>query len=161
MYQDKDIRLVVFDVDGVFTDGKLYFLPNGEELKVFHVHDGVGIKLLHQAQIQTAIITGRRSDTVIKRATDLGISHVIQGRDDKLIALNELLIKLQLTLQQSAYLGDDLPDLPAIKAVAFGGCPCNAVAEVKEQADYVTKACGGGGAVREFCEVVLRINKNN
>jgi len=154
------IRLAVFDVDGVFTDGKLYFLPDGTEFKVFHVHDGVGIKMLNNAQITTAIITGRKSPVVALRARSLGINHVYQGREDKLTALNELLEKLELTLAQTAYLGDDLPDLPAICAVELGACPANAVAEVKKHAHLITKKEGGNGAVREFCELLINAKKH-
>jgi len=155
MQKIPQIRLVAFDVDGVFTDGKLYFLADGSEFKTFHVHDGLGIKMLHDAQIITAIITGRKSAVVTLRAQNLGIKHVYQGREDKLVALKELLTKLNLSLEQTAYMGDDLPDLPAICAAGLSAAPANAVAQVKQHASIITKLAGGCGAVREFCELLI------
>lgn len=150
-----DIRLVVFDVDGVMTDGKLYFADNGDEIKAFNVRDGLGIKLLHDAGLQTAIITGRESRLVQNRARNLGIHHLYQGREDKLVALRELLDNLQLPLGAAAYLGDDLPDLPAIRHAGLGATVGDASPVIKAQADWVSQARGGHGAVREFCEQLL------
>lgn len=150
-----NIRLAVFDVDGVLTDGRLYFLADGSEFKTFNTLDGQGIKMLQRSGIETAIITGRSSAVVERRAQNLGITHLFQGREDKLTALNELLAKVNLTHQQVAYLGDDLPDLAAIRKVAFGAAVANADDFVKAHADYVTQAYGGQGAAREFCQVIL------
>ena len=114
------VTLAVFDVDGVLTDGHLNFLPDGQEVKSFNTLDGLGIKMLHQAGIKTAIITGRRSPQVEKRAQSLGIHYLYQGREDKLVALQELWQATGYSAAQTAYIGDDLPDLAAIRTVAFG-----------------------------------------
>lgn len=152
------IRLAVFDVDGVLTDGKLYFLPDGSEFKTFNTLDGHGIKMLMQAGIQTAIITGRSSPVVERRAKNLGIQHLLQGREDKFTALQELLSGLSDAprLEQIAYLGDDLPDLPAIRRVGLGMAVASADQFVRQHAHGVTTAPGGAGAAREFCELILR-----
>ncbi len=152
------IRLAVFDVDGVLTDGKLYFLPDGSEFKTFNTLDGHGIKMLMQAGIQTAIITGRSSPVVERRAKNLGIQHLFQGREDKFVALQELLSSLSdaPALEQVAYLGDDLPDLPAIRRVGLGMAVASADSFVRQHAHGVTIAAGGAGAAREFCEFILR-----
>ncbi|MCJ8169962.1 KdsC family phosphatase [Atopomonas sediminilitoris] len=152
------IRLAVFDVDGVLTDGKLYFLPDGSEFKTFNTLDGHGIKMLMQAGIQTAIITGRSSAVVERRAKNLGIQHLFQGREDKFIALNELLGSLEepISLEQVAYLGDDLPDLTAIRRVGLGMAVASGDAFVRQHAHGVTQAAGGAGAAREFCEFILQ-----
>ncbi len=150
------VKLAVFDVDGVLTDGQLHFLADGSEFKSFSTLDGQGIKMLQQAGIQTAIITGRSSSVVARRADNLGIAHVAQGREDKHTALGELLARLNLDYQDVAYLGDDLPDLAAIRAVSFGVAVANADAFVRQHADAVTSARGGHGAAREFCEFILQ-----
>ena len=150
-----NIKLVILDVDGVLSDGKQYFTNLGEEIKSFSVKDGVGIKMLHQAGIRTAIITGRNSNIVSKRANELNISILLQGRDDKQIACREVSKDLNIPLEEIAYIGDDLPDLSAIKAVGLGITVPNACALVKEHADIETKAAGGEGAVREACEFIL------
>ncbi len=152
----RDIRLAVFDVDGVLTDGRLYFLPDGSEAKAFSTLDGQGIKMLVQAGIRTAIITGRESIVVARRAAALGIHHLYQGREDKLAALNELLAGQAISLAQTAYLGDDLPDLPAIRRVGLGMAVANADGFVRQQAHGVTRTRGGEGAAREFCELILQ-----
>lgn len=151
----KKIKLAVFDVDGVMTDGRLYFLPDGTEFKTFNVLDGLGIKMLMKMGIETAIITGRSSLVVENRAKSLGIQHYFHGREDKLTALNELLAKTAYDYEQVAYLGDDLPDLAAIRQVGIGMATANANDFVKQHALAVTKAQGGKGAVREFCELIL------
>ncbi|MFB1010818.1 MAG: HAD family hydrolase [Thiopseudomonas sp.] len=150
------VRLVVFDVDGVLTDGRLNFLPDGTEFKRFSTLDGQGIKMLQNAGIEVAIITGRSSQVVINRATNLGIKHLIQGREDKRIALQEILARLDLQLEDVAYLGDDLPDLPAIRSVSLGVAVANANSFVRQHADAVTSLRGGEGAAREFCEFILQ-----
>ncbi|MCY1282533.1 3-deoxy-D-manno-octulosonate 8-phosphate phosphatase KdsC [compost metagenome] len=152
----KAVRLAVFDVDGVLTDGRLYFLPDGGEFKTFNTLDGQGIKMLMNAGVRTAIISGRKSEVVERRAQNLGIQHLFQGREDKLVVLEGLLVELGLTLDQVAYLGDDLPDLPVIRRVGLGMAVANADAFVRQHAHGVTQARGGDGAAREFCELILR-----
>lgn len=149
------IRLAVFDVDGVLTDGRLYFLADGSEFKSFNTLDGQGIKMLQRSGVDTAIITGRRSSVVELRAKNLGISHLYQGREDKLTALDELLSTVKLSYEQVAYLGDDLPDLAVIRRVAFGAAVANAEPFIKAHADYITLAKGGEGAAREFCQAIM------
>lgn len=151
----KAIKLVVFDVDGVMTDGRLFFTNDGNELKAFNVKDGLGIKMLHQCGIQTAIITGRTSTLVEHRAKNLGITFLYQGREDKLIALNELLSNIGLKLDEVAYMGDDLPDLAAIQEAGLGTTVADALPLVKKHADWITQKSGGDGAVRELCEFIL------
>ena len=112
------VKLLALDVDGVLTDGRIYYGNRGEELKAFNIKDGLGIKLLQRSGVQVAIITGRQSEIVARRARELGIDAVVQGREDKLVALRELCGQLQLGLEQCAYMGDDLPDLGAIAAAA-------------------------------------------
>ena len=152
----KAVRLAVFDVDGVLTDGRLYFLPDGGEFKTFNTLDGQGIKMLMNAGVRTAIISGRQSAVVERRAQNLGIQHLFQGREDKLVVLDGLLAELGLTHDQVAYLGDDLPDLPVIRRVGLGMAVANADAFVRQHAHGVTQARGGEGAAREFCELILR-----
>lgn len=152
----KAIKLLVLDIDGVMTDGRLYFSAEGEVLKVFNILDGQGIKLLRSSGVEIAIISGRRSEALAKRASDLGIVHLYQGREDKINALDELLSELQLDYQQVAHLGDDLPDLPVIRRVGLGMAVANAYELVKQQADWCTKARGGEGAVREACDFIMK-----
>jgi 3-deoxy-D-manno-octulosonate 8-phosphate phosphatase (KDO 8-P phosphatase) len=151
----RDIKLLVLDVDGVLTDGRLWYGNTGEELKAFHIQDGLGIKLLLRSGVDIAIITGRRSALVARRAKELGIRHVIQGREDKLAALETMRTELGIELEQIAYVGDDLPDLSAIRAAGLGIAVANAVAVVAEHAAHKTVRCGGDGAVREVCELIL------
>jgi len=149
------IKLLALDVDGVLSDGKLYYSSSGEELKSFNIKDGLGIKLLQQADIEVAIITGRCSAMVERRAAELGIKQVIQGREDKLVALQQLCQQYNIELSQCAYMGDDLPDLKAINAAGLGMTVANAAKEVLNNADWVSNAQGGEGAVREACEFIL------
>ena len=151
----RGVRLLGLDVDGVLTDGKLYFLADGSEAKAFSTLDGQGIKMLMHSGIQVAIITGRTSTIVERRAANLGIEHVVQGREDKRVALDELLSTLQLSYQQVAYLGDDLPDLAPIRCVALGVAVANANSFVRQHAQAVTSLRGGEGAAREFCEFIM------
>lgn len=153
--QARQVKLAVFDVDGIMTDGGLYFAADGSEIKTFNTLDGLGIKLLQKNHIKTAIITGRSSPQVAQRAKALGINFVLQGRDDKLLALKEICQEQSFTLQDCAYIGDDLPDLSAIKAVAFGATVPNAHPLVLEQSQWCTARTGGNGAAREFCEAIL------
>ncbi len=145
----------MLDVDGVLTDGKLYFLADGSEAKAFSTLDGQGIKMLMNSGVNVAIITGRTSTIVERRAANLGIMHLIQGREDKRTALDELLSSLQLSYDQVAYLGDDLPDLAAIRCVALGVAVANANTFVRQHALAVTSLRGGEGAARELCEFIM------
>ncbi len=151
----RSMRLLVLDVDGVLTDGKLYFLADGSEAKAFSTLDGQGIKMLMNSGVNVAIITGRTSTIVERRAANLGIMHLIQGREDKRTALDELLSSLQLSYDQVAYLGDDLPDLAAIRCVALGVAVANANTFVRQHALAVTSLRGGEGAARELCEFIM------
>ncbi|MBF8223039.1 KdsC family phosphatase [Halomonas sp. 328] len=149
------IRLLALDVDGVFTDGRLYFQADGVEIKAFHTQDGQGIKLLRRAGVEVALITGRDSPMVSRRAAALGIPHVFQGREDKLAALAQLVERLELEWETIAYAGDDLPDLAAIRRAGLGISVPNAPAYIRSQADWVTERVGGHGAVREICDTLL------
>jgi 3-deoxy-D-manno-octulosonate 8-phosphate phosphatase (KDO 8-P phosphatase) len=151
----RNVRLLVLDVDGVLTDGKLYFLADGSEAKAFSILDGQGIKMLMNSGVNAAIITGRTSTIVERRAENLGIKHVVQGREDKRTALDELLNSLQLSYAQVAYLGDDLPDLAPIRCVALGVAVANANSFVRQHAQAVTSLRGGEGAARELCEFIM------
>lgn len=151
------IRLLALDVDGILTDGRLYFQADGIEIKAFHTQDGNGIKLLRQAGVEVALITGRESPMVTQRAAALGIAHVFQHRDDKLIALRELTASLHLELSQAAYCGDDLQDLAAIQSAGLGITVPNAPSYIRREADWVTERWGGHGAVREICDTLLDI----
>jgi 3-deoxy-D-manno-octulosonate 8-phosphate phosphatase (KDO 8-P phosphatase) len=152
----KAVRLAIFDVDGVLTDGRLYFLADGSEFKTFNTLDGHGIKMLIASGVQTAIISGRSSPVVERRAANLGIQHLIQGREDKLVVLEQLLGELGLGYEEVAYLGDDLPDLPVIRRVGLGMAVASADAFVRQHAHGITSAAGGAGAAREFCELIMR-----
>lgn len=150
------VRLLALDVDGVLTDGRLYFAEDGQEFKTFDTQDGHGIKMLQHAGIEVAIITGRTTKLVQRRAGNLGIKHLLQGREDKLVALRELTAELGIPLDEVAYVGDDWPDLPAILAAGFGVAVANAHAELRARADHVTTLAGGRGAVREVCDLILQ-----
>lgn len=149
------VRLLALDVDGVLTDGLLYYGNNGEELKTFNIKDGLGIKLLQRAGVKVAIITGRQSDIVARRARELGIEDVVQGREDKREALLELCQRHNLGMEECAYMGDDLPDLAAIAAAGLGMTVANASAAVLDAAPWRSAHNGGSGAVREACEFIL------
>jgi 3-deoxy-D-manno-octulosonate 8-phosphate phosphatase (KDO 8-P phosphatase) len=150
------ISLLVLDVDGVLTDGRLYFGPRGEALKVFHVRDGQGLVLLRRAGVQLAVISGRRSPMVSARCRELGVRHVYQGVTDKLAVLRRLLRRLELEGADCACIGDDLPDLPLMAAVARSFAVADAHPSVRRRADVVTRLPGGCGAVREVCDQLLR-----
>ena len=149
------IKLVIFDVDGVLTDGRLYYGAGGEELKVFHVHDGFGIKSLQGAGLTVAIISGRESAAVTRRMQDLRIEHVFQGDEHKLPIFERLLHKLSIGPEQTACVGDDLPDLPLLQRAGLAVAPANALPALKQAAHHVTVARGGRGAVREVCDLIL------
>lgn len=156
----KTIKLAIFDVDGVLTDGRLYFLADGSEFKTFNTLDGQGIKMLIASGVRTAIISGRSTPVVERRAQNLGIQHLYQGREDKLVVLDELLGELGLNYADVAYLGDDLPDLPVMRRAGLGMAVANANAFVRQHAHGVTQARGGEGAAREFCELILSAQGN-
>ena len=153
--QAGNIKLLALDVDGVLTDGRIYYGNDGEELKSFSIKDGLGIKLLQRGGIEVVIITGRSSNIVSRRATELGIAEVIQGREDKLVALEEVCSKRSLDLRECAYMGDDLPDLKAVQAAGLGLAPADAVAQLTAAADWVSDFGGGAGAVRQAAEQLL------
>ena len=149
------VRLVIFDVDGVLTDGRLWYGPGGEELKAFHAFDGHGVKLLRMAGLKTALISGRESAAVTERARELGIEHVVQGADDKRKAYAAMLRRLKLRAAQTAYMGDDVVDLPILMRCGFACAPHEAPEDVRRSAHYIASADAGHGAAREVCEFIL------
>lgn len=151
----RDIRLLALDVDGVLTDGQLHFSNNGEEMKSFSTLDGQGIKLLQDAGVAVALITARSSQLVANRAANLGIRHLVQGCHDKLQALQQLQATLGISMEQTAYVGDDLPDLACILRVGLGITVPNGHHSVQDRAFCITRAGGGHGAVREVCDWIL------
>lgn len=151
-----DIDLLVMDVDGVLTDGRILYTDAGHEIKSFDVQDGAGLKYWHRAGKKSAILTGRQSPVVDRRAQELGILVVRQHALNKLPALQEILRELQVPAERTAYMGDDLPDLPAMRACGLGITVVNAVDEVKRQADVLIPRHGGQGAVRLAIEMLLK-----
>jgi 3-deoxy-D-manno-octulosonate 8-phosphate phosphatase (KDO 8-P phosphatase) len=151
---------MIFDVDGVLTDGRLRYGSDGEIVKTFNVLDGHGIKLLQQSGVKTAIISARQSPIVARRAADLGISIVLQGVRDKGSAFKTLLAETELTAQDCGFMGDDVIDLPVMTRVAFAASVPNGHAEVRSRAHYVAQAGGGLGAVREVCDFIMRAQDN-
>jgi len=149
------IRLLALDVDGVLTDGQLYFDSQGNELKAFNTRDGLGLKALQRFGIELAIITGRRSSMVAARAAQLQIQHVYQGSDDKLSAYMDLLEKTRLAPEQVCYAGDDWVDLPVLQRVGLAVTVADADPEVRNRVHWVTGRAGGRGAVREICDRIL------
>ena len=150
------IKLVAFDVDGVLTDGSLTFDEEGHEYKTYNAKDGQGIVNLNKAGIVTAIITARDNGTVYHRAKNLGIKELHQGSKNKIATLEEIMKKYDLSFDEIAYMGDDLPDICVLEKVKLKGCPFDAVDEVKAIANFVSSKCGGRGAVREFCDYILK-----
>ncbi len=150
------IKLLLLDVDGVMTDGRITYDNNGGELKSFDVKDGHGLKLLQRAGIEIGIITGRQSAVVARRAAELGIELVYQGVKDKLVPFHEILEKLRISPEEVAYVGDDVVDLPVMRRVGFAITVADAVEDVKPFADLVTTRDGGRGAVREVCDFLLK-----
>lgn len=150
------IRLLLLDVDGVLTDGRIVYGSDGLELKAFDVKDGHGLKLLQRAGIAVGIITGRKSDVVERRAAELEVAYLYQGAKDKLVPYAEILRLSGLNDAQVAYMGDDLIDLPILRRVGFSASVSDAHDEVKSRVDYVTVRPGGRGAVREVCDHLLR-----
>jgi len=150
------IRLVIFDVDGVLTDGNLYLGNNGEELKTFNIKDGLGIKLLMQSGVDVGVITGRSSKLVAQRMESLGVKHVYQGQHEKLPAYHDLLATLGLESEQVAYVGDDLIDLPLMRRAGFAVAVQDAHSLVRQHAHWQTPSAGGRGAAREVCELLMK-----
>ena len=149
------VRLAIFDVDGVMTDGTLYIGAQGEAFKAFNILDGHGMKMLQAAGVPTAIISGRASEAVARRAAELSIAHVVQGSADKVADFERLIATLGLAPAACSFVGDDLPDLAIMRLCGLAVAVANAVEPIRQAAHYVTRASGGRGAVREFCELVL------
>jgi 3-deoxy-D-manno-octulosonate 8-phosphate phosphatase (KDO 8-P phosphatase) len=149
------IRLAVFDVDGVLTDGKLCYSDDGRELKSFHVHDGFGLKRLMANGVEVAIITSRMSHMVTERTAELGIAHVYQGQESKLACFEQLIHALKLAADEASYCGDDLPDLAVMQHVGLAIAVANAHPWVRERAHWRTQLCGGEGAAREVSDLLL------
>jgi 3-deoxy-D-manno-octulosonate 8-phosphate phosphatase (KDO 8-P phosphatase) len=153
------VRLLVLDVDGVLTDGRLYYGARGEALKVFHVRDGLGMKLIAAAGITVAVITGRRSSMTARRCRELGVKHLAQGVEDKLAAFERLRRRLRLSSGVCACVGDDLPDVPLMREVGLSFAVADAHPQARGAAHVVTQLPGGGGAVREVCDYLLEARR--
>ena len=156
----KKIKLIIFDVDGVLTDGGLYFSDEGIELKRFNSLDGLGIKLLKQSGVEPAVISARNTPNVSHRMENLGIKHFYQGQSNKQIAYQELLDQMSLSPEHVAYVGDDVIDLPVMRTVGFPIAVANAHELVKDNACLITEKRGGHGAVREVCDFILKAQNN-
>lgn len=152
----KRVKCLICDVDGVLTDGRLYIDNHGNELKAFHVQDGMGLKLLMSVGIEVAVITTAQNEVIEHRMQQLGIRHYFKGQVEKQTAYQQLKTMLSLNDEAFAYIGDDLPDLPIIQTVGFGVAVSNAVFQIKEFALWQTKQAGGFGAVREVCDYILK-----
>lgn len=152
----KKIKVIIFDVDGVMTDGGLTIGDDAQEYKTFHSHDGLGMKLLKKSGIQMAIITGRTSNVVTRRAETTGIAHFYQGVEDKLVAFNDLIKKLDVKPEEAAFMGDDIVDIPPMLRCGLAIAVPAAPDSVKERSHYVTSRQGGKGAVREACELLMK-----
>jgi len=150
------VRLMLFDVDGVLTDGRLWYGPEGEALQAFHVLDGHGLKMLAQAGVAVALLSGRSSAAARVRAAELGIAHVLQGVEDKRAAFEALGARLGVGADESGFMGDEVVDLPVLRRCGFACAPAEAHELVRAGAHYVARAPAGGGAAREVCEFVLR-----
>jgi len=150
------IKLLLMDCDGVLTDGRLWLLENGDEQKTFHARDGQGISLFHRAGLKTAIISGRTSSAVERRAQDLGMSYVRQYAKDKIKAFDEIMAEAGVSIDECAYIGDDLADIPVMLRVELAVAVADAVVEAKQAAHYVTELRGGHGAVREVTDLILK-----
>jgi 3-deoxy-D-manno-octulosonate 8-phosphate phosphatase (KDO 8-P phosphatase) len=151
----KATRLLVLDVDGVLTDGRLYYADDGVELKAFNIQDGLGLRMLSASGVQVAIISGRRSKAAELRAENLGVMHVFQGVTDKLSVFEQLLSRLSLNAGAAAAIGDDLPDLPVLRRCGLAVSVPEAPGLVRDHVHYVTQRAGGRGAVRELCELIM------
>ena len=156
MDKARGLRLMGFDVDGVLTDGRLYFTPAGDEMKAFHSRDGLGMVALAKAGIKLAIITGRSSEIVARRAENLGIDLVFQGVSDKRAVMAQLLEREGLDFSQAGYMGDDVVDLAVMRACGFAATVPDADPLIKQHAHFVAQQAAGRGAAREVCELILR-----
>ena len=154
-FKAKKIKLAAFDVDGVMTDGSLTYLPDGTQTKTFNAKDGLGIVMLNTAGFKTAIITAKETNALKERARTLGITKLFMNQKNKILALNEICAEFELNYDEILYMGDDLPDMEVLKTVGLAVCPGDAVDNVKEICDIVTKKEGGKGAVREICDFLL------
>lgn len=152
----KKIRLAIFDVDGVLTDGSLFYGDDGQEYKAFNSLDGHGLKMLRRSGVALAIITGRNSTVVVHRALNLGVEHVYQGAEDKLVIYQQVLEDLSTDAEHTAYMGDDVVDLPVLKRCGLAVCVPQSVDLVRRHVHYVTERSGGRGAAREVCELIMR-----
>lgn len=152
----KKLKLLILDVDGVLTDGKLFFDNDGNEYKAFHARDGHGIKLLRQTGVEVAVISGRKSNSVALRMKNLGIEYVYQGHENKISAFNEIIEKIGISPEQAAHVGDDLLDLPLMLRVGLSIAVNDAHFAVKQYADWCTELSGGCGAVREVCDFIMQ-----
>ena len=154
----RNIRALILDVDGVLTDGRITYSNEGEEIKTFHVRDGLGMQLFMAAGGRVVLLSGRKSEAVTRRGSELGIekSMMFLGIEDKVSAFEAILSELGLQEVEVAYVGDDLPDLPLIKTAGLGFAPADAAPEVRSAADVVLRVGGGQGAVREVCERILK-----
>lgn len=150
-----NLGLVAFDVDGVLTDGRFWLSDDGVEMKAFNTQDGFGIRQLLRAGLEVAVISGRQSNAVKKRMSELGVTHVILGCDDKVAAFQSLLNELGIEATNTVYVGDDVPDIPLLRRAGLAIAVANAVAEVKAECALTTTASGGYGAVREVCDLIL------
>lgn len=151
----KAIRLLILDVDGILTTGALYLGNNGIDMRGFHIHDGLGIKLLQKTGVTVAVISGKKSEAVFDRLKHLGLEHIYLGHENKLPAYEELKLKLSLKDEEIAHMGDDLPDLPLLRRVGLAFSVPGAVELVKQHVDFITNTKGGKGAVREACEFIM------
>jgi 3-deoxy-D-manno-octulosonate 8-phosphate phosphatase (KDO 8-P phosphatase) len=152
----RKLKLLILDVDGVLTDGRLFFDNDGNEYKSFHAQDGHGIKMLRQTGVEVAVISGRKSQSVALRMKNLGIEHVYQGHENKVAAFNELIEKIGITPDQAAHVGDDVIDLPVMVRVGLAIAVNDANFAVKQYADWCTTLPGGQGAVREVCDFIMQ-----
>ena len=151
---------MIFDVDGVLTDGTLLYGPSGEELKAFSAHDGHGLKMLAASGVACALLSGRRSAAVATRAAELGIEHVFQGIEDKRAVFEQLVARQRLSAEQAGFMGDELVDLPVLTRCGFACAPKEAPEAVRERVHYVAGAPAGRGAVREVCELLMRAQRS-
>jgi 3-deoxy-D-manno-octulosonate 8-phosphate phosphatase (KDO 8-P phosphatase) len=149
------VQLLILDVDGVLTNGRLYYGADGDELRAFHIRDGLGLKMLRATGVEVAIVTGRTSRAVELRAENLGVPYVFQGVSNKLAVFEQLLKRLTLTADAAAAMGDDLPDLPVLRRCGLAACVPEAPALIRSHSHYIAEKPGGAGAVRELCELVM------
>ena len=156
----RDLEWLLLDVDGVLTDGRLVYGAEGEQWKVFHVHDGVGLKLAHDAGLKVGILSGRGNAALEARSRELGLDAVVEGRHDKDAAFTEFLAQHGAAPERVAYMGDDILDLPVLRRCGLSFAPADAVPEVASRVDWLLELPGGAGAVREMCEVILKARRD-